>query len=183
YRMFAEDRGWLGRIREAIDSGLTAEAAVQRVHDHMSARMAGLTDPYLRDRLQDFEDLANRLLLHLSGGRSIAATGTLPDDMVLLARSIGPAELLDYEQRRLRALVLEDGSPTSHVAIIAKALEIPVVGRCADAMRAIDPLDPVFVDADHGQVYVRPGDDIVQLFQRNVELRAHQRRAYAELAG
>jgi phosphotransferase system enzyme I (PtsP) len=182
YLMFARDRGWLGRIHEAINAGLTAEAAVQRVQNDMRARMAHLTDPYIRERLYDFDDLTNRLLLHLSGKVSAADSGTLPDDVVLVARSIGPAELLDYDRRRLRALILEDGSATSHVAIVARALDIPVVGRVSEAMSLIEPLDPVIVDGDHGQVFVRPAEDIQELFQQNVELRARRRQEYAELA-
>ncbi|NBB82861.1 MAG: phosphoenolpyruvate--protein phosphotransferase [Alphaproteobacteria bacterium] len=180
YRMFAEDRGWLGRIAEAIRTGLTAEAAIQRVRNDMSARMAHLTDPYIRERLYDFEDLANRLLLHLSGKTSAAASGTLPEDCVLIARSIGPAELLDYEEARLRALVLEEGSQASHVAIVAKALDIPVIGRCAGIMALADPLDPVIVDADNGQIFVRPAEDVQEVFNRNLVLRGERRRAFAE---
>jgi len=65
YRMFAEDRGWLESIAEAIDGGLTAEAAIQKVTNDLQARMAQMSDPYLRERLHDFEDLANRLTRHL----------------------------------------------------------------------------------------------------------------------
>ena len=159
YRMFAEDRGWTSRIREAIDSGLTAEAAVQKVQEWLEIRGAGLSDPFLAERVQDFEDLASRLLLHLSGRGSVAGEATLPAGIVVVARSLGPAELLDYGVDRLRAVVLETGTPNSHVAIIARSLGIPVVGRCARALRLIEPLDPVIVDSDNAQVFVRPSDD------------------------
>lgn len=182
YRMFAEDRGWLSRIHEAIDTGLSAEAAVQRVQNDMAARMARVTDPYLRERLVDFDDLANRLLLHLAGHTSAAALGTLPDDMVLIARAIGPAELLDYDRRKLRGLVLEEGSATSHVAIIARALDIPVVGRCVEAMRLIEPLDPIVVDGDHGNVFVRPSEDVIDTITKAIQAQAGQRKVYAEEA-
>ncbi|MEE8272282.1 MAG: phosphoenolpyruvate--protein phosphotransferase [Alphaproteobacteria bacterium] len=183
YRMFAEDRGWLNRINEAINTGLTAEAAVQRVQNDMRARMAHMTDPYIRERLMDFDDLANRLLLHLAGKTSAAAAGTLPDDVVLVARSIGPAELLDYDQRRLRALVLEEGSAASHVAIVARALDIPMVGQCRDLLSLIEPMDPVLVDGDNGQIFVRPAEDVRSVFTDNVRLRDRRRLEYAELAG
>lgn len=182
YRMFAEDRGWLSRIHEAIDTGLSAEAAVQRVQNDMAARMARVTDPYLRERLVDFDDLANRLLLHLAGHSSAAALGTLPDDMVLIARAIGPAELLDYDRRKLRGLVLEEGSATSHVAIIARALDIPVVGRCVEAMRLIEPLDPIVVDGDHGNVFVRPSEDVIETITKAIQVQVGQRKVYAEEA-
>ncbi len=182
YRMFAEDRGWLGRIHEAIMTGLTAEAAVQRVQNDMAARMARVADPYLRERLADFDDLANRLLMHLSGRTSVADAGTLPEDVILIARSIGPAELLDYDRRRLRGVVLEEGAATSHVAIVARALAIPVVGHCAEAMKLVEPLDPVILDGDSGSVIVRPTEDVTEAFARNIDLRQRQEEAFAEAA-
>ena len=128
FRMFVDDRGWLERIREAIGSGLTAEAGVQRGFDDVRARLGQSTDPYIRERLSDLQDLTNRVLLRLSG-RAAIDPASLPDDMIIIARDMGPAELLDYDRTRLRGLVLEEGSAMSHVAIVARALDIPVVGR------------------------------------------------------
>ncbi|MGE0722902.1 MAG: phosphoenolpyruvate--protein phosphotransferase [Alphaproteobacteria bacterium] len=179
YRMFAEDRGWIQRIREAIAGGLTAEAAVQKVQDDTRARMQTVSDPYLRERLFDLQDLTNRLLLHLAGER--AAPAELPEEIVLIARSMGPAELLDYDRSRLRGLVLEDGSPTAHVTIVARALDIPVVGRVAGAAQRAEPGDLVVVDGDHGQVFIRPGEDIQQRVAEGMRARAAQRAAYAAL--
>ncbi|HYE00488.1 MAG TPA: phosphoenolpyruvate--protein phosphotransferase [Alphaproteobacteria bacterium] len=181
YKMFAEDHGWLAKIGDAIRTGLTAEAAVQRVQNDMRVRMSAISDPYLRERLNDFEDLTNRLLQHLAG-KTAAHQGALPDDVVLVARSMGPAELLDYDRRRLRALVLEEGSQSSHVAIVARALDLPVVGRCAEALARIEPLDPVIVDGDHGQVFVRPGDDVQETFQTALAMQRQQRSYFAGLA-
>ena len=180
YRMFAEDSGWLGRIREAIESGLTTEAAVQKVQDDTRARMSHVTDPYLRERLLDFEDLANRLLKHL-GGDGAQPRQELPDDMVLVARSLGPAELLDYDRKRLRAVVMEEGTPTAHVAIIGRALGIPLLGQAKGVLSRIDPLDLVIVDGDHSQVFIRPGEDVQQAFQQSVASRAAREAAYATM--
>lgn len=180
YRMFTEDKGWLGKIGEAIRSGLTAEGAVQKVHDDMRARMSQITDPYLRERLHDFEDLANRLLQHLSEGEE-KGTGELPDDAILIARTMGPMDLFDYDPKRLRGLVLEEGSPTMHVAIVARALDIPVVGRAKEVLDKVEPLDPVIVDGDNGQVFVRPSDDIRDIFADAISLRAERAAQYARL--
>lgn len=180
YRMFAEDRGWLTRIREAIRMGLSAEAAVQQVQNDTRARMEHLTDPYIRERLLDLEDLTNRLLQHLAGKRSEADNGTLPDEIVLVARSMGPAELLDYDRRRLRGLILEEGTTASHVCIVAAALQIPVV-RCPDAMSRIEPLDPLIVNGDHAGIFVRPGDDIRQTFTDSMAMRQRREQEYAAI--
>jgi phosphotransferase system enzyme I (PtsP) len=137
YRMFAADRGWVARIADAIRSGLTAEAAAQKVTDDTRARMLQVSDPYLRERLFDLEDLANRLQQHLSGRPPSAAWAELPPEFILVARAMGPAELLDYARRRIMGLVLEEGSPTAHVAIVARAFDIPVVGQVNDATTRI----------------------------------------------
>jgi phosphotransferase system enzyme I (PtsP) len=184
YRMFAEDAGWRARIAEAIQSGLTAEAAVQKVHEDTRVRMSQVSDPYLRERLHDLEDIANRLLQHLvrsDGHGGTAAASELPENTILVCRSMGPTELLDYDRRRLRGLVLEEGSPTMHVAILARALDIPVVGRVKDALTRIDALDPVVVDGDNGQVFVRPSDDILDAFAVNLEMRAVKLATYAAM--
>ena len=179
YRKFAEDRGWLRRIGEAMDGGLTAEAAVQKVLDDTRARMRQITDPYLGERLADLEDLAYRLLHHLSGEVRPADLEEHPEAVVLVAHSIGPAELLDYAGKRLKALILEEGSSNSHVAIVARALDIPVVGRVKDALSQVDPMDPVIVDGDHSQVYVRPGEDIQQMVSEHFSERQRRLAAYS----
>jgi phosphotransferase system enzyme I (PtsP) len=182
YRMFAEDAGWMARITEAINSGLTAEAAVQKVHEDTRVRMAQVTDPYLRERLHDLEDIANRLLGHLVGREGGSASrGDLPENTVLVCRSLGPTELLDYDRKRLRAIVMEEGSPTMHVAILARALDIPMIGRAQDALRRINNNDPVIVDADNAQVYVRPSDDILDAYSASQKARAERLAAYAAM--
>jgi phosphotransferase system, enzyme I, PtsP len=181
YRMFAADRGWVARIADAIRSGLTAEAAVQKVRDETRTRMMQVSDPYLRERLLDLEDLANRLQQHLSGRPPSAASADLPEDFILVARAMGPAELMDYAHRRIAGLVLEEGSPTSHVAIVARALDIPVVGRVDDAASRIEAGDIVVVDADHAQVLIRPSEDIHQSVAATVEARTRRRAIYDSL--
>ncbi len=180
YRMFAEDRGWLSRIREAIHVGLTAEAAVQQVQNDTRARMSHLTDPYIRERVQDLEDLTNRLMQHLAGKTSGADAATQPDDMILVARSMGPAELLDYDRSRLRGLLLEEGTPSSHVCIVARALNIPVV-QASEALNRIEPLDQLIIDGDHGQVFIRPAEDIQMAFSESVALQHRKEQMYAAI--
>jgi phosphotransferase system enzyme I (PtsP) len=179
YRMFAQDRGWLARIGEAILQGLSAEAAVERVQNEMRLRLGQLTDPYLAERQHDFDDLANRLLKHLAGkaGPSVA----LPEDAILVARSLGPADLLDYGHGRLRGLVLEEGTAASHIAIVARALEIPLVTRCARALQLIEPLDPLILDGNNGQVFIRPAEDIVESFNQSIRLTVERRRLHREV--
>jgi len=180
FRMFVDDRGWIERVREGVGSGLTAEAAVQRAFDDVRARLGQSTDPYIRERLSDLQDLANRLLLRLTG-RSSADPNSLPDDMIVIARDMGPAELLDYDRTRLRGLVLEEGSALSHVAIVARALDIPVVGQTPNLLSRVEAGDSIVVDGDNAQVLVRPAEDILQSVYEALEVRAQRRRKYAAL--
>jgi len=182
YRMFAEDRGWLGRIREIVRGGLTAEAAVQKVREDTQARMKQITDPYLRERMADLEDVANRLQRHLASKDALPSE-PLPLDVVLVARTMGPAELLDYDRERLRALVLEEGSPASHVAVVARALDIPVVGRLTGALSNIEPGDQIVVDADNAQVLIRPGEDVQQAIEKSLNELSYRRARYQSLKG
>ena len=181
YRMFAADRGWVARIADAIRSGLTAEAAVQKVSDDTRTRMMQVSDAYLRERLFDLEDLANRLLRHLSGRPPSAAWAELPPEFILVARAMGPAELLDYARRRIMGLVLEEGSPTAHVAIVARAFDIPVVGQVDHATSRIETGDIIVVDGDHARVFIRPSADVQQSMATAAEARIRRRAFYETL--
>ncbi len=183
FRMFAEDAGWIGRITEAIQTGLSAEAAVRKVDDDMRLRLSQVADPYIRERLHDLEDLANRLLRHLTGAGGTSAAEDLPEHAVLVCRTLGPAELLDYDHTRLRGVIMEEGSPSMHAVIVAKALEIPVIGRVPGVFSRIAPMDPVVVDGDHGQVFVRPGEDVREAFLTGVKARQVRRQFYLNLRG
>jgi phosphotransferase system enzyme I (PtsP) len=181
YRMFGYDQGWLHRMREAVGAGLTAEAAVERVQSDTRARMLRQTDPYLRDRLHDLDDLANRLLRGLVGQNHAPSREQLPENAILVARSMGPAALLDYDRKRLRGLILEEGGPTSHVTIVARALGIPTVGEIDNATGQVDTGDAIIVDGATGQVHVRPPTDVERSFGERVRLRARRQAQYREL--
>ena len=178
YRTFAYDRKWVGRLREAVHSGLTAEAAVERVRNEHRARLMKVRDPYLRARLHDLEDLANRMLRLLSGEQ---IRRDIPDDAVLFARELGPAELLDYDRDKLAAVVLEEGTPSSHTSIIARALGLPLVGRVDGVLDQIETGDDVLVDAEEGRVALRPLDTTVAGFQLRLNIRGEMSRAYDKL--
>lgn len=178
YRMFANDRGWLRRMIEVIKTGLTAEASVERVQNDTRARMMRQTDPYLRDRLHDLDDLANRLLRHLIGLGPSSASDDLPEDAIVIARNMGPAELLDYDKDRLRGLILEEGSSNAHVAIVARALGIPTIGRASGVLDRIEQNDAVILDGDTGEVYVRPTQDVIEAYSEKARFRARKQAQY-----
>ena len=181
YRMFANDRGWVRRLEEAIRNGLTAEAAVEKVQSDMRARMIHMTDPYLRERMSDFDDLANRLLRQLLGHSPDDVAAALPKDAIIVARSMGAAELLDYPREKLRGLVLEDGAATSHVVIVARAMGIPVTGQVKGAVSMSENGDPIIVDGEEGAVHLRPQPDLEAAYAEKVRFRARRQELYREL--
>ncbi len=179
YRMFANDEGWVRRIEEAVRSGLTAEAAVERVQNQTRVRMKQqANDPYLLDRLHDFEDLANRLMRVLMGRPQTDLNSELPENAILVARNMGAAELLDYDRANLRGLILEEGTPTSHVAIVARALGLPSIGRARDVVALAEADDQIIIDGDSGEAHLRPTSDVVQAYSDKVRFRAKRMAQY-----
>ena len=181
YKMFAYDEGWSRRINEAIDSGLTAEAAIERVQQRTRQRMRQIGDPLLQDRMHDLEDLANRLLRTVSGQMGTAAQLGLRQDTILIARNLGPAELLEYDRRRLKGVVLEEGSLTAHVTIVARAMGVPVLGRVRDVRRQIAEGDLLLLDVAEGNVFVRPSAMMEEAFEAKQLLRQKRRAVFASM--
>ncbi len=181
YRMFAYDEGWGRRINEAISSGLTAEAAIERVQQRTRMRMREISDPLLADRMHDLEDLSNRLLRTVSGQLGTAASAGLRQDAILIAKNLGPAELLEYDKRRLKGVVLEEGSLTAHVVIVARAMGVPVLGRVRTARGLIREGDLLLLDGDAGKLTVRPLPTVVETFETRLKRSREKQAAYAQM--
>ncbi len=181
YKMFAYDEGWSRRINEAIDTGLTAEAAIERVQARTRARMRSIDDPYLRERLTDLDDLSNRLLRIVSGQLGTAAASGLRGDTILIARNLGPAELLEYDKRFLKGVVLEEGSLTAHVIIVARAMGVPVLGRVSELFTDVSEGDELIVDAGNGALMVRPQAAMIKSYQAMSVLKARQAERFAKV--
>ncbi len=179
YRMFANSKGWLKRMQSDISSGLSAEAAVEKEQSLARTRLSQVPDPYLRERLHDLDDLSNRLLRILTGqGGKTGAQ--LPDNPVLVARNIGPGELLEYG-RKLRGIVLEEGSVGSHAAIIARAMAIPLVihakGISTEALNG----DHILVDGEQGIVHLRPDEIVVSAFKDKMAMFTKDQERFASI--
>ncbi len=181
YKMFAYDEGWSRRINEAIDSGLTAEAAIERVQQRTRMRMRQIDDPLLADRMHDLEDLANRLLRIVSGQLGTAAQLGLRQDAILVARNLGPAELLEYDRRRLKGVILEEGSLTAHVIIVARAMGVPVLGRVRDVRHLINEGDTILMDVTGNRLFIRPSPDMEEAFDSKLELTQKKRAEFAAM--
>lgn len=180
YRLVAADAGWLRRVGDVIRGGLTAEAAVQRVAGEMHDRMRRIPDAYLRERLADMEDLANRLLTTLSGDEP---RGDVPAGAILLARRLGPAELLDWHARGIAGVAVEEASPSGHAAILARALDIPAVGATRGMLDTAEPGDIAVIDGDEGQLMLRPDADVRNAYTRALDARGARYAKWASLIG
>jgi len=178
YRLFAHDQGWRQRMRDAVRTGLTAEAAVERVQDEMRVRVQRLDDPVLRERLHDLDDLARRLLRHLTGDGGIQE---LPLNAVVIARAMGPAELLDYSRERLVGLVLEEAASTSHVAIVARSMGLPLVGSVEGITDSARGGDSIAIDGETGELHLRPATEIIAAFEVKQSLREQVQARFAAL--
>ena len=181
YKMFAYDEGWTRRINEAIDSGLTAEAAIERVQQRTRMRRRQIDDPLLSDRMHDLEDLANRLLRIVSGQLGTAAQMGLRQDAILIARNLGPAELLEYDRRRLKGVILEEGSLTAHVTIVARAMGVPVLGRVRDIRHLVNEGDLILMDVNANALLVRPTADMDEAFDNKLHVTQKRRAEFAAM--
>ncbi len=179
YRMFANSKGWMRRMEEDISRGLSAEAAVEKEQSQARTRMGQVNDAYLRERLADLDDLSNRLLRILTG-QGVETGAELPADPILIARNIGPAELLEYG-RTLRGIVLEEGSVGSHAAIVARALAIPLVVHVGRITNQALNGDHIMVDGDHGVVHLRPDDIVVGAFRDKMAMQAKAQERYTSI--
>ena len=181
YRMFAADEGWRKRLHAAVRLGLSAEGAVEKVQADTRSRMMNVTDPFLRERLVDLGDLANRLLLRLTGRDVRGRSRDLPRDGIIITRSMAAAELLDYPAERIRGLVMEDGASTSHVAIVARAMGLPAIGQVRGIVAIAESNDEIIVDGDEGLVHLRPPPDLEGTYAEKVRFRARRQQRYAAL--
>lgn len=178
YRLVAADAGWLRRVNEAISGGLSAEAAVARVAGELRDRMRRISDPYLRERLADLEDMAGRLLSSLDGAQTVTP---VPPGAILLARRLGPAELLDWHARGIVGVVIEEGSPGGHAAILARALGIPALGGARGVVESADSGDEIVLDGDEGEVFLRPEQEVKTGYLHVIEARVARQAGWAAL--
>jgi phosphotransferase system, enzyme I, PtsP len=179
FQMLASDPSWELKLKHGVRAGLSADGAVERVRGEHRAKFKSATDPYLRERLHDLEDLDNRLLRALAGVD--AAARTMPADAILVARDLGPAELLDYGADRLKGVALEEGANTAHAAIVARALGIPMVGALAGLLSRVEDGDPLVIDGERGEVRLRPEGQVIATYQERVTLRSARAAEFARL--
>ncbi len=181
YRMFAKDKGWYKKIADNVNSGLTAEAAVERAYEDMWNRLSGTNDSYLKERLHDLRDVADRLQSYLSGDTKSAEETGQWENIIVIAQTMGPADLMDYDYNKIRGLIIEDGTPTMHVAIVAKALNIPVIAKIKSIFEEIKTGELVAVDGNDSYVYINPSQIVQDKFKAKIAEKEKLQARLAEL--
>lgn len=179
FQMLAADPSWETKLKHGVRAGLSAEAAVERVRGEHRSKLNASRDPYMRERLHDLEDLDNRLLRALAGVGGIVSV--LPADAILVARELGPAELLDYGAERLKGVALEEGGPTSHAAIVARAMGIPMVGLLPGLLSRVEAGDQLVLDGERGEIRLRPEHPVLSAYQQRINLRSARAAEFAKL--
>ncbi len=180
FSMLASDPSWDTKLKHGVRAGLSADAAVERVRGEHRAKFNASRDPYLRERLHDLEDLDNRVLRALAGV-SASSAQNLPKDAILIARDLGPAELLEYGAERLKGIALEEGGATGHAAIVARALAIPMVGALPGLLSRVEAGDVVVVDGERGEVRLRPAAEVIGAYKQRLALRDARHAEFARL--
>jgi len=178
YRMFANSRSWLARMEADVENGLSAEAAVEKEQSLFRARLSQSGDAYMRERMADLDDLSNRLLRILTGQGSVVAD--MPDNPILVARNIGPGELLEYG-KSIKGIVLEDGSVGSHATIVARAWAIPLVINAKGITREALNGDSILVDGEQGIAHLRPDETVQGAFRDKIAMLTRAQERYASI--
>ena len=181
YRMLAKDKGWYKKISDHINGGLTAEAAVERAYEDMWKRLSGTSDNYMRERLHDLRDITDRLLGYLYGDKGDDNRIKEAENIIVVAQTMGPADLMDYDYSKIKGLIIEDGTPTMHVAIVAKALGIPVISKIKGIFQEIKNGELLGIDGDNGYVFIRPSDSIRQKFNKQLAEREQLQKRLSTL--
>ena len=180
YRMIANDKGWYKRITNHINSGLTAEAAVEQAYTEMWNRLSGATDAYLKERLHDLRDIADRLRLYLSGEDCNVDTNKY-EEIIIVATSMGPADLMDYDYKKIRGLIIEECTPTMHVSIVAKTLNVPVISGIDGLFKEVKEGSIISIDGRDGVVVVNPSQSVIDKISKKIEAKLNEQKQIEKL--
>jgi phosphotransferase system enzyme I (PtsP) len=165
YLMFLRDGGLKNKVIDNIREGHAAEYALKEVILNYVKAFSKIEDPYIRQRDTDIENIGKRILRNLLGLED-EETSVFKRDTILIASNLSPAELIRTRQENLRGIILSKGGETSHVSILARSFEIPMVINVRGLSENIKENDFLIVDGTSGLVYPKPSKVVIQEYQR-----------------
>lgn len=165
YRMFVMDKGWYKKITTNIELGYTAEAAVEHVYEDMWKNLSATNDPYIKERIYDLRDVSDKLRAFISGEENKIQIST-DEDIIIIAQSMGPADLMDYNYEKIRGLIIEDCTPTMHVVIVAKALNIPVIAKVHGIFKEVKAGEIIAINGATAEVYTHVSEKLIKEYQK-----------------
>lgn len=163
HRMMLQDEELLEPVRRRIqEERQSAGYAVRAVMEQHRHRLEASDNEYLRERASDLADVQNRIIQQLRRGKLSTEAG---DDAIVLADHLGAADVIRFNNRGVQGCVSAHGGSTSHVALIARALGVPMVGGVQHVTERVDPQAPVIVDGLQGRVIVHPNSETLQFYR------------------
>jgi phosphotransferase system enzyme I (PtsI) len=167
--LILEDRSFNAEILAKIrNSHANAEWAVVQATDRLVCAYQSIEDEYFRERHSDIEQVAERILLNLSGDRPLS-WDYLPGELIIASHDFSPSNFATMDLQRVRGLVLESGGRTSHTAIISRGLRLPAVMGIRDLLGSISTGDILLIDGDEGQVIANPTNKSIESRRARIE--------------
>jgi phosphotransferase system enzyme I (PtsI) len=167
--LILEDRSFNAEILAMIrNKHSNAEWAVVQATDRLVYAYQSIEDEYFRERHSDIEQVAERVLLNLSGDRPLSWE-YFPGELIIASHDFSPSNFATMDLQKVRGLALESGGRTSHTAIISRGLRLPAVMGIRDLLTSISTGDILLVDGDEGQVIVNPTSKSIELRRGRIE--------------
>ncbi|MGA1844832.1 MAG: phosphoenolpyruvate--protein phosphotransferase [bacterium] len=166
--MVLKDKGFVGRMRTLIEQGMNPADAIRSVAQEYIGLLSQSPSPYIREKAQDVQDLVIRImrnLLYEAQDKGDRKAG------IVVAKELFPSDLLKLSSEQVEGIVLVSGGVTSHLSILARSLRVPLVIADVPELLSLPENTRLLLDAELGNVYVDPSDDVVARFRERNEAR------------
>jgi phosphotransferase system enzyme I (PtsP) len=163
-----KDKHFVGGMVKLIESGINPPEAIMEVATQYMESFAGSGDSYMQEKSQDIEDLVVRLMSNLL---SEAEELDKFKGRVIIARELFPSDLLILSSEEASGVVLVGGTVTSHLSILARSLRVPMIVSNTYELLSLADNTPILVDADTGNAYVDPSDEVLERFESQQKAR------------
>lgn len=175
-RVFIEDV-----LKEISEKHKNAEIVIKIVAERYAGVLASMEDDYLRERVVDVRDVARRLIQNLNGGTADSGLDDLPQRHIIVSTDLAPSQTATMRKDMVTGFVTDLGSPTSHTAVMARALEIPAIVGLHNITEQLATGDEVLIDGNKGILVVHPVPETLEKYGRVAEVRKNIERDLSSL--